>query len=105
MFGADDEPLRRLVGMRGQDVFFEGSEIARDAFEKEPKLLAAFGLALPAVVRRDRAFDLDAGREVTGDDVGGDTVGIGAVRYGGPGEKHAPRFGSARRRRKAGIRY
>ena len=75
--------------MAGEDMLFERREARGEAFEKEPKLLTAFMLALPAVVRNDRSIDLHADRQITRHHIGGEPVGIRAIGNRGPGDEHA----------------
>ena len=75
--------------MRRKQVFFEGSQAFRQAFDQKPKLLAAFGLPLPAIVRNDGPIDLNANRQIARDHLGGETLGIGPFCHGRPRDEHA----------------
>lgn len=78
MFGAHNEPLGRIVRVMRKDVGFEGSELLRQALEREPKFFAALEFSLPAVMRSDRAFHLRANHQAALNHIVGEAVGIGA---------------------------
>jgi DNA-directed RNA polymerase subunit omega len=75
--------------MRRQDVPFEGGQAFRQALEKQPEFLAPLGFVLPPIMRDNGAVDLHANREVAGNCVRGDPIGVGAVGHGRPGDEHA----------------
>lgn len=80
--------------MGREDVFLEGRELGREAFETETKLFGALGPALPPVVRHDGPVDLNAYGETPSNGVRGQALGVGAEGYGGPSDPHEGRVSS-----------
>lgn len=95
MFGADDDPFRRFVGMMAENVSFEGEQLGREEFEAKTKFLGALRATLPTVVRNDRAIYLHTGREVVCDDPFGQGLGLGAGGDRGPSDEHEAGFAGA----------
>ncbi len=69
MFGPHDQPFGGVVGVAGEDLRFEGGELAGAALEKEAKFFGPRGSALPREVRDDGAVNLDAGGQTAGDGI------------------------------------
>lgn len=75
--------------MGGHDKLFERIEPGRQAFERESKFFTAFVFSVPAVMRDDRAIDLDTNGQIPRNRIGGEAVRIGSIPNCCPSDKHA----------------
>ncbi len=69
-----------------ENIRLQRSETIGQTFERKAKLLCAFGPAIPAIVRNDRAIDLDAGGETAGYRFACQQFGVSPFCDGSPGD-------------------
>ena len=83
------DPLRGVIGVVGQNPRLEGGFAGAQKLDHEAVFRARGGLLVPAVNRRDRAFDLHADGQALVDEPLRELLGLGAGFDGGPSNFHS----------------